>query len=41
MLADGKIDKKKFWAEAASTANYVQNRCPTIVLDNKTQYEAL
>ena len=29
-----------FWAEAISTANYIQNRCPTKSLNGKTPYEA-
>lgn len=31
---------KKFWAEAANTAVYLQNRLPTKALENKTPFEA-
>ena len=31
---------KRFWAEAASTAVYILNRCPTKKLVEKTPYEA-
>lgn len=40
MLSDSKLPKF-YWAEALSTAVYVRNRSPTIVLGDKTPYEAL
>ena len=40
MLSDSGLPKT-FWAEALSTATYVQNRAPTVVLGEKTPYEVL
>lgn len=31
----------KFWADAASTANYIRNRCPSRSLNGKTPFEVL
>ena len=39
MLADGKLPHK-FWAEALSTAVYLQNRSPTKALNKMTPYQA-
>ena len=39
MLADAKLPRK-FWAEALSTAVYLQNRSPTKALNKMTQYQA-
>ena len=40
MISDSKLDKS-CWGEAVSTATHLRNRSPTVVLDNKTPYEAL
>ena len=39
MLIDAKL-RKKFWAEAVSTAVYLKNRSPSKPLQNMTPYEA-
>jgi hypothetical protein len=39
MLHDKELPKI-FWAEAASTAVFLQNRLPTKVLKDKTLFEA-
>lgn len=38
LLFDSGLEKK-FWGEAARTAAYLMNRCPTQALENKTPYE--
>ena len=38
MLSDSKLPKK-FWAEALSTASYVQNQSPTTAVKAMTSYE--
>ena len=40
MLLDANLSQK-FWAEAVSTAAYLQNRCPTHFLEEITPYEAM
>lgn len=39
MLSDSGLSKK-FWAEAIATACYLQNRMPTISVQNQTPYQA-
>ena len=39
MLADSKLPKR-FWAEALSTAVYLQNRSPTKAAEGMTPFEA-
>ncbi|EZA52885.1 Copia protein [Ooceraea biroi] len=38
MLLDAGLSKR-YWAEAASTATYILNRCPTTPLTDKTPEE--
>ena len=39
-MLSGSILPKKFWAEAMSTAAYLQNQSPTKVVKGMTPYEA-
>ncbi|CAD6928695.1 unnamed protein product [Tilletia caries] len=38
-LLHGRNIPLEYWAEAASTAAYIRNRCPSSALDGKTPYE--
>ncbi|KAE8239254.1 hypothetical protein A4X06_0g8415, partial [Tilletia controversa] len=38
-LLHGRNMPLEYWAEAASTAAYIRNRCPSSALDGKTPYE--